>query len=132
MGQRDVRTTIRPSRRDVPRLTPALVFVVFVVVFSSCGIGWKDQPISTVEVQDERTLIVGYHCDYDASIDAEETIAEVRLTFRGYGGNRGECADFEQVQLAAPLAKRTIIDTSTGEPVVPCRPQASPVGEPCI
>ena len=131
MGQRDVRTTMRRARCHVDRLGPALMFVVLVAV-SSCGIGWKDQPISTVEVRDERTLVVGFHCDHDSNIDAEETTGEVRVTFRVYGGNRGECAESEEVRLAAPLGGRTIIDTSTGERVVPCRPSASPDGQPCI
>lgn len=132
MGRHGVRRDMRSaSSRSNPLVRSASV-VVAVLLASSCGVGWKDQPISTVEVStDERTLVVGYHCDVDASLDAEETVDEVRLTFRVYGGNRGDCADVEEVELDSPLGDRQVIDASNGETVVPCRAPSLPSGQPC-
>ena len=99
---------------------------------SACSIGWQDQQISTVEVlDDERTLVVGYHCDADASVEAEETADEVRLTFRVSGAYRGDCADAEEVKLDAPLAGRRVIDAPHETEIDPCRATTLPTGQPC-
>jgi hypothetical protein len=101
------------------------------LVVGGCGIGWKDQPISTVEVSDdERTLLVGYHCDPDSSLKAEETAYEVRLTFRVYGGEGNDCARYEEIELDSPLGDRRVIDASNDEEIVPCRAPL-PSGQPC-
>jgi hypothetical protein len=86
-----------------------------VLMVAGCGIGWSDRPISVVEVQeDDRTLLVGYHCELDASVEVEEAPDEVRLTFRSYGSTGADCAKSEEVRLADPLAGRRLVDTSNG------------------
>lgn len=131
MGREGVRRDMRSaSSRLTQRVWGASVVVVLLA--SSCGMGWKDQPISTVEVNgDERTLVVGFHCDIDASVAAEESPDEVRLTFRVEGGNRGDCADFAEVELDSPLGDRRVVDASNGEEIVPCRAPSLPPGQPC-
>jgi hypothetical protein len=106
--------------------------VLALLMVGGCGIGWKDQPISTVEVSDdERTLLVGYHCDLDSSLKAEETSDKVRLTFRVYGGEGIDCARYEEVKLDSPLGDRRVIDASNEEEIVPCRAPSQPSGQPC-
>jgi len=120
-----------PATDRVGRLRWVPAVVVVPLLALACGDSWTDQPIATVEVRDDdRTLVVGYHCDYNASIEAEETDEEVRLTFRVNGGNRGDCADVEELELDAPLEERDLIDTSNGEEITPCRAM-SPAGGPC-
>lgn len=85
-----------------------------------CGLGWEALPITTVEVGDDgRTLVVGYHCDADSSLEAEESAAEVRLSLRVYGGSRGDCADVEEVKLGSPLGDRRIVDASNEADILP-------------
>lgn len=133
MGQRGVRRDMRSASSRSTQLVRGVSVVVALLLASSCGIGWKDQPISIVEVSgDERTLVVGYHCAVDASLVAEESSEEVRLTFRIYGGSRGDCAALEEVELDSPLGDRQVIDASNGEEIVPCRAQSLPAGQSCI
>jgi hypothetical protein len=132
MGRHAVRRDMRSASSRSTQLVRGASVVVALLLASSCGLGWKDQLISTVEVSgDERTLVVGYHCDVDASLDAEETADEVRLRFRVYGGNRGDCADVEQVELDSPLGDRQVIDASKDEAIVPCRAPSLPSGQTC-
>jgi len=42
----------------------------------------------------------------------------VWLRLRVKGSSEGDCAQFERVELDAPLDDRDVIDVSTGEPVV--------------
>jgi hypothetical protein len=101
----------------------ASIAALVAVLAAGCALAWNDAPISMVAVdQDETSLIVGYHCHMDSSLEAEETSEEVRLTFRTYDEPRGDCADFERVELDEPLGQRRLIDTSTGDELTPCRP----------
>ena len=96
---------------------------------SSCGLGWHDQQLGSVDVGDDgRTLFVGWHCEDDATVEAEELPDEVRLTFRVDGQSGNDCARSEQVRLAAPLGDRRLVDGSNGKEIVPCRPEAEPTG----
>lgn len=132
MDQRDVGRNMRSARVELRRLARTTSVAVLLLVVSACGVGWQDQQISMVEVlDDERTLVVGYHCHHDASIEAEETSEVVRLSMRVYGGSRGDCAEGDEVEVDAPLAGRTVIDTSNDAEIVPCGASASPAGRPC-
>ncbi|MFN7150697.1 MAG: hypothetical protein ACK4V6_14630 [Microthrixaceae bacterium] len=118
-------------RRRGPTLLGA-VAALGVLVAGGCGIGWHDQQISAVEVHDDdRTLLVGYHCELDASVEVEETPEEVRLTFRAYGSTGNDCATSEEVLLADPLAGRRLVDTSNGSEITPCRRTAATLGDGC-
>jgi hypothetical protein len=122
---------MRSTTSHLSQLVGAAPLVVALLVMGGCGIGWKDQPISTVEVSgDGRTLVVGSHCDPDWSLAAEETADEVRLTFRVYGGQGDDCARSEEIELDSPLGDRRVIDASNNEEVVPCR-GTLPSGQPC-
>jgi hypothetical protein len=115
------------------RAVAVLALVVLAsAVLSGCGIGWNDQQISTVEVaEDDTTLWVGYHCDVDASVVAEEHPDEVRLTFRVYGHTGNDCADSVEVRLDRPLADRRLVDASNDAAITPCRPAPTTTGVPC-
>jgi hypothetical protein len=96
------------------------VAITAVLFGAGCGIGWEDQAISHVSVsEDDRTLIVGWHCHQDSSVTVEETSDEVRLRLRVYS-YRGDCASGTEVTLREPLGGRTIIDASAGTAVEPC------------
>lgn len=113
-----MRPTTASLRHRVPGL--AAVALLITVLVAGCGVGWQDQQISQVTVDgDDRTLTVAWHCHLDSSVTAEETPAEVRLSFRVYS-YRGDCAGTEVLRLREPLGDRTIIDASTGRSVVPC------------
>lgn len=132
MGRHGVRRDMRSASSRSTQLVRGVSVVIALLLAGGCGLGWKDQPISTVEVSDdERTLVVGYHCDVDASVVAEESSDEVRLIFRVDGGNRGDCADVEEVELDSPLGDRQVVDASNGEEIVPCRAPSLPSGQPC-
>lgn len=118
-------TQTSPAVRSRPA---ALAFTVLagvllaVVLGAGCGIGWEDQAISRVSVdEDDRTLTVAWQCHLDSSVTAEETPDEVRLRFRVYS-YKGDCAGVEVVTLQERLGDRTIIDATTGEAVTPCPP----------
>ena len=94
-----------------------------VLAAPGCALAWNDAPISAGAIDpDETSLIVGYHCHMDSSLEAEETSEEVRLTFRTYDERRGDCADIERIELDEPLGERRLIDTSTGDELTPRRP----------
>lgn len=132
MSRHGVRRDMRSASSGSTNLVLGASVVVALLLVSGCGLGWKDQPISTVEVSDdERTLVIGYHCDVDASLVAEESPDEVRLIFPVHGGNRGDCADFEEVELDSPLGDRQVIDALNDEEIVPCRAPSLPSGQPC-
>jgi hypothetical protein len=88
-----------------------------VAAAAACGVGWHDQAIGEVTAPDERTLMVGVHCNPDASVEVSETDQEVVLKLRVYDDSMGDCASFERVELESPLADRTVIDGVTGERV---------------
>lgn len=126
-GRAAGRTVFQLSVRT--RLRSLVLAALAVVVAGACGIGWRDQAISQVSVgEDDRTLVVGYHCDADASVVADETADQVRLTFRVYGSAAGDCARAEEVRLDAQLAGRQIIDASSGRTIAPC-PLSTPRGD---
>lgn len=121
--------TARAVRPSALAVVSVMVAVGGVLMVAGCGIGWQDRPISVVEVQeDDRTLLVGYHCELDASVEVEETQDEVRLEFRAYGSTGNDCANSEEVQLVDPLAGRRLIDTSNGAEITPCPSAAAAVG----
>ena len=118
--------TARAVRPSTLALVSLVVAMGGVLMAAGCGIGWQDRPVSVVEVQeDDRTLLVGYHCELDASVTADETPEELRLTFRSYGSTGNDCANSEEVQLADPLAGRRLIDTSNGAEITPWRTAAA-------
>jgi hypothetical protein len=89
-----------------------------VLLASACGTGWSGQAINDVQFVDGgRVLVVGTHCNPDASLEVSESLEAVSLKLRVKGSSEGDCARSERVELDAPLGNRAVIDLSTGEAV---------------
>lgn len=73
-------------------------------------------PIGTAVV-DGNSIAIGGACHDDRRLDVTETPERVELTFSATEVSGGDCFDCVVIELGQPLDDRTLIDTTTGEPI---------------
>jgi hypothetical protein len=104
---------------------PLLVLAVaplVVVLVAGCTRADRPVPVSGVVLVGEDVLGFGTVClppdRLQASVAEDTRSVTLTVTGRGYDpDNTDGCATYDQVQLAAPLGDRTVVDGSTGREV---------------
>lgn len=131
------RTGLAPTPADGDRAptglrgaAPIIALLVFAILVAAAafvmhrGLSWRDEfPIREAWLDRAGTLslVVDTCLEIPQVTALDETDAEVRVTVestRRIGGpGTGDCRDAVEVTLQASLGDRTLIDTTTGEPV---------------